>query len=143
MDLDEFLTTTVARLKAADTAIHNGDPEPRKSSTWSHGDPVTLFGAAFSAKGWDEVSAVFDRLGRRFSNCESFEIEVVAAGVSGSLAYIVAIERTQASIGGEPQSYALRVTQIFRFEGGEWRVVHRHADPIEDPAESLITGLRG
>jgi ketosteroid isomerase-like protein len=34
----------------------------------------------------------------------------------------------------------LRVTMIYRPEEGEWKVVHRHADPITTPrpAESVI-----
>jgi ketosteroid isomerase-like protein len=31
-----------------------------------------------------------------------------------------------------PQAYELRVTTVFRREDGEWRVVHRHADPVPD-----------
>jgi hypothetical protein len=29
--------------------------------------------------------------------------------------------------------YAVRATMIFRPEDGEWKVVHRHADPITTP----------
>jgi ketosteroid isomerase-like protein len=34
----------------------------------------------------------------------------------------------------------VRVTTIFRSEEGEWKVAHRHADPITtaQPAESVI-----
>lgn len=53
------------------------------------------------------------------------------AGVSGDLGYVVGTEHTTASVGREgPVPYALRVTLIFRREGGEWKEVHRHADPV-------------
>jgi ketosteroid isomerase-like protein len=140
-DVDAFMTSTMPRLTAADTALHNGDARPRMIM-WSHKDPVTLFGAARSGKGWDEIGPLFDWLGTRFSHCTSFEYEVVAAGVSGDLAYIVGIEHTTASIAGsEPRAYALRVTQIFRREDGEWKVVHRHADPHEPTAEKVAATL--
>jgi ketosteroid isomerase-like protein len=55
----------------------------------------------------------------------------MAAGVSGDLGYIVGSEHTTASVGGvAPVAYALRVKLIFRREGGEWKEVHRHADPM-------------
>jgi ketosteroid isomerase-like protein len=128
--VDEFLASVLPRLKAADTALHNGDPDGRVRM-WSQRDPVTLFGAIFTASEWPEIQAAFAALASRFSGCESFEYEVVGAGVSGDLAYIAGVERTTASVGvGPPEPYALRVTTIFRREDGDWRVVHRHGDPL-------------
>jgi ketosteroid isomerase-like protein len=135
-ETEEFLAAMLPRLTAADTALHNGDATQRKA-LWSTSDPVTLFGAAMMTTGWPEIEATFDRLATRFSDCTSFEIEVVAAGVSGDLAYLVAFEHTTASIGGDPPApYTLRVTTIFRREGGVWKVVHRHADPLPDAASA-------
>ena len=58
-ELDDFLTTTLARQVEAEEAIHNGDPTPRMQM-WSTSDPVTLFGAGVPNKsGWDEVSRTF------------------------------------------------------------------------------------
>jgi ketosteroid isomerase-like protein len=94
---------------------------------------VTLYGAVKSVTGWREISPAFEQLAKQFSDCKSFEIEVIAAGASGELAYLVAIEHTNASVAGAPPApYALRVTQIFRREGGEWKVIHRHADEVKD-----------
>ena len=78
------------------------------------------------------------RLAASFSDCRSCEWEVVAADVGEDFAYLLAIERTTASISGaEPTSYALRSTTIFRREGDEWKIVHRHADPIDEAAVVL------
>jgi ketosteroid isomerase-like protein len=97
---------------------------------WTREDPVTLFGAWRSGTGWDQVSSVFDALAESFSDCTSYDIEVVAAGASGDLAYLVCYEHSSASINGEPRSYTLRVTQIYRREHGEWKTVHRHGDTV-------------
>ena len=54
----------------------------------------------------------------------------------------VALEQLKTKVGGREEitPYSLRFTTIFRPEDGEWKVVHRHADPITtpQPAESVI-----
>ncbi len=129
-DTDAFLEATMAPCRAAETALHNGDAAPRKAM-WTRTDPVTLLGAALSATSWEEIEPIFDGLQARFSNCSSCEHEVIAAGASGDLAYIVAFEHTTASVNGSPPlPYTLRATTVFRREESEWKVVHRHADPV-------------
>ena len=141
-DLDAFLESTLPRLKAAETALHNGDASQR-IAMWSRNDPVTLFGAAFSGSGWAGVGPTFDFLASRFSNCTSSEFELMAAGVSGDLAYIVGIEHTTASVAGAPPTpYSLRSTTIFRREDGEWKAVHRHGDPYDATAGELASRMR-
>ena len=144
-DTEEFLAAMLPRLTAADTALHNGDATPRKA-LWSTTDPLTLFGAVMMTTGWPAIEATFDWLATRFSDCTSFDIEVVAAGASGDLAYLVAYEHTTASIGGDPPApYSLRVTTISRREAEAWKIVHRHADPLPDGASTRdrLSALRG
>ncbi len=139
-EIEEFLEEALPRLHEADTALHNGDPGPRMA-LWSRSEPLTLFGAARTGRGWAEIESLFRRLAATFSDCSSFENDIIAAGASGDLAYTVAYEHTTASVAGEPaKSYSLRVTTVFRREAGEWKIVHRHADPITtpQPAESVI-----
>ncbi len=131
-ELDDFLTETLARQVEAEEALHNGDPTLRMQM-WSTQDPVTLFGAVKSNSGWDEVSQVFRWLASRFSDCTAYRFELVAAGVSGDLAYTVGYEHTSVSIDGVPvEPYTLRVTHVYRREDGEWKIVHRHGDPVPD-----------
>jgi len=140
-EFEAFVESILPRLAAADTALHNGDAS-RRAAMWSHDDPVTLFGAAFTASGWSAVGSTFDLLASRFSNCASWDFELLAAGASGDLAYTAGIERTTASVAGAPPtSYALRVTTIFRREDGEWKVVHRHGDPYDAAAGDLASRL--
>lgn len=140
-EVDDFLAATMPGYEQAEIALHNGNAAPR-ITTWSHREPVTLFGAAKSATGWDEIHPLFEGLGSTFSNCTSYENEVVAAGASGDLAYIVAFERTTASLNGAPpHPYVLRVTTVFRREEGQWRVVHRHGDAASDSAVALAKRL--
>ena len=95
---DEILEAALPGLLEADTAFHNGDASGR-SATWSQNDPVTLFGAVLTKSGWAEIGPAFEWLASRFSNCESFDYEVIAADASGDLGYIVGIEHTTASVG--------------------------------------------
>jgi len=132
-ELDDFLSTVLPRQIEAETAIHNGDVEPRVAM-WSREDPVTLMGAfGMTNSGWEEVSATFDSIAARFSNCTRYDFQLVAAGASGDLAYTVGYELSEFSIdGGPPQPGRLRVTHVYRREDGEWKIVHRHGDALSD-----------
>lgn len=143
-ELEAFLSAVLPRQHDADTALHNGDAGPR-ISLWSHNDPVTVLGAARTARGWPEVGSLFDWLAHNFSKCLAYDLDVIAAGVSGDLGYVVGSEHTTASVGGEkPVPYALRVTLIFRREDGEWKEVHRHADPMPgvESTHELLSQLK-
>lgn len=126
-EVDDFLADILPRLREAETALHTGDAGPR-GALWSHADPVTLFGAEVNRTGWSELAPTFDWLATRFTECASLEYEILAAGASGNLAYLVTIERISATANGEPTTYALRATWIFRREDGIWKVVQRHGD---------------
>jgi ketosteroid isomerase-like protein len=66
----------------------------------------------------------------------------VAAYETAELACVVEVERFQAKVGGSEESVSvgLRVTNVFRRENGDWKLVHRHADPITtpQPPESVV-----
>jgi ketosteroid isomerase-like protein len=134
-DRDDFLAWATTRLKDAEIALHNGDAGPRRA-IWSRNEPVTVLGAWKSAAGQQELDQLFEELQASFADCTSYFHEVVAADVVGDMAYTVGYEHTQASVNGVPRTYTLRATQIYRREDGEWKVSHRHADTVPEPAEA-------
>jgi ketosteroid isomerase-like protein len=87
---------------------------------------VTVLGALKNATGQRELNELFDHLADSFSNCTSYEFELLEAEVLGDTAYTVGLEHTCASVNGAPRSYTLRATQIYRREDGAWKVAHRH-----------------
>jgi ketosteroid isomerase-like protein len=129
-----FLDDVMPRQLRAERAIHDGDAAPRLAM-WSQNDPLTLLGAAMPfVTGANAVREAFGRVAAWFSDCTDYDIELIAAGASGDLAYTVVFEHTSCSVEGVPKQYRLRVTHVYRREDGEWRIVHRHAD--EPPGEA-------
>jgi ketosteroid isomerase-like protein len=127
-DLEKFLDEVMPAQLAAERAIRDGNVAPRLA-LWSRHDPVTLFGAAVNCEtGWQDLERTFGEVASWFSECTSYEFELVAAGVSGDLAYTVGFEHTSTSVEGVPRTYTLRVTHVYRREDGAWRIVHRHGD---------------
>ena len=139
-ETDTFLAAMKSRITEAEIALHNGDSAPRMAM-WSRAEPLSLFGAAMSGRGWAQIEPIFDALGTQFANCLSYENEIIAAEARGDLAFTVALEHTTASINGEPRTYTLRATTIFRRESGEWKVVHRHGDALTTASGAAVATL--
>ncbi len=126
---DDFLAWVKSALYDAERALHDGDAAPRRA-LWSRSEPVSVLGAMRNAIGQQELDELFTALGRSFSDCTSYRFEVEAYDVVGDMAYTAGFEHTSASIDGQPRSYILRATQVYRREGGDWKVAHRHADTV-------------
>jgi ketosteroid isomerase-like protein len=59
------------------------------------------------------------------------EVEVDASYVTDELAVLAVVERQRGLVGDlTEQDWSLRVTLAFRRDGGQWRLVHRHADAL-------------
>ncbi len=127
----EDFVTFLRRRDAAGRAFVQGDAAPANLLT-SKGAETTFFDPFGGChRGGDTVCAVFARNATMFASGD-YEVELLQAAADDSVGYTVAIQRGHARLAGasEPVELALRVTEIFRCERGEWRLVHRHADPV-------------
>ena len=118
---------------AASTSRHSDSVTA--SCPWSRRDPVTLFGALLSSSGWQQLSADFANVASWFSDWHDYDLEVVAAGASGDLAYMVGYEHNIVKVNSK-----LRSTHVYRREDGHWKIVHRHADTAPGDTATTFEG---
>ena len=138
-DVDEL----IERYFRAQREFLRGNPETVKE-LFSRREDVTLanpYGPP--VRGWEEVSKTIEHAASLRRDGTFVEWQIVAKYVTAELAYVVQIERAEAKIGAREEitPLAVRATMNFRpEEDGEWKIVHRHADPIitPQPAESVI-----
>ena len=141
---DDALDEVVEYCHRELVTLINGDASGWRKVFSDRGD-VTL-GNPFGpfVRGTDAVMSAASAAADRSRDGEVVAFERVATHVGDDLACIAEVERFRARVGGIDSiaDVALRVTSTFRREGGAWKLVHRHADPITTPraAESVIQG---
>jgi ketosteroid isomerase-like protein len=144
---DDELAALIRRTAEAAAALIRGDVR-RYFALIPHADDYTLmspFGGE-PTRGVDTSPERLEAQERFFTGPGEAELEVVQAHASGDLAVLAVVERQHGEVGGLPaQDLSLRVTLVFRRDGGEWRLAHRHADPLVHPIdlEQLAALLRG
>ena len=130
-DRENFLAWVESALYQAELALHNGDADPRRA-LWSRNEPVSILGAWRNAYGQQQVGEAFVFLEQSFSDCTSYVFELQAYDVVKNMAYTAGLEHISTSVGGQPRTFTLRATQVYRREDGEWKVAHRHADTVTE-----------
>jgi ketosteroid isomerase-like protein len=127
---DEELTEFIRRTGEATSAFMRGDME-RYLELTPHARGFTLmnpFGGVPTR--YDNRAESLVKVAGYFKRGEA-KLELVQAHASGDLLVLVMLERQHGEVGGLPdQDWSLRVTQVYRREDSEWRLVHRHADPL-------------
>ena len=136
------LEAMVDRCHAALGEIVRGNAEPwtdlfSREADVSLGNPFGPF-----ALGPDAVMAAARGAAARYRDGELIGFDRIATYDTPDLACVVEVEHFRARVGDSAQlsPVSLRVTSLYRVESGEWRLVHRHADPITtpQPAESVV-----
>ena len=126
---ESFRNQISSRQHAAEEALIRGEVEPRLQM-WSHRDPVAVFaGVGPSRTGWDELEPMFRAVAARLSGGHDVRYEILAIDVAENMAWTAGFLRFVTSMdGAPPASYTLRITHVYRREGGEWKIVHEHSN---------------
>jgi ketosteroid isomerase-like protein len=104
-----------------------GDAGPL-ADIWLHSKAVTTMHPIGGREvGWDKVGQTWEEVAKVFSGGQ-VKLSDQLIQVAGDMAYEVGTEQGQAKLGGQQVSNEQRVTNIYRREGGAWKIVHHHTD---------------
>ena len=132
---DEDLGQLVERVRAAAGALMQGDVR-RYFELVNEASDFTLMPPTGgpTRRGPDTSPEGIEALEKFFAGGGDADFELEQSYASSDLVVLVGVERQHGTIGGLPaQDWSLRVTLVFRREGLEWRLVHRHADALVQP----------
>ncbi|WP_375397827.1 YybH family protein [uncultured Sphingomonas sp.] len=133
--LPPALEATIAKSHEALQKILNGDPSGY-ADLFADRDDITL-GNPFGpfGKGRAAVLKALNNASSKYREGKVVRVERVAVYGDGKLVVLVEIEHDRAKLGTSPDfaEFAARVTSVYEKIGKDWKLVHRHADPITAP----------
>jgi ketosteroid isomerase-like protein len=136
-DLKDFEQFMKEREDAA-RAYVSGDAAPLRSIS-TRVSPATFFGPQGGYRqGADDVFSKYEHDAAIFEPGGDSNFEILQMAASEGIAYWVGFQRADARMSGSTEVIPmnLRVTEVFRREGAEWKLIHRHADTLAtEPAE--------
>ena len=135
-DLRDF-AQFMKRREEASRAYVQGDAEPL-SRLVARVSPATFFPPRGGyQQGATEVAARYEHDAALFEQGSESSFEVLHMAASDGIAYWVGFMRSMARVRGSAEAIPmnLRTTEVFRREGDEWKLVHRHADMLTSEAE--------
>jgi len=132
----EAFTQFLHSREAASLDYVRGQPEAFLALAAEHGK------ASFFPPGGGHVRgavAVKERQGKdaeAFGEAtESSRFEIFHSAADAEVGYWTGLQHAKVQMKGKREllSMTLRVTEVFRKEAGEWKIVHRHADMLAEP----------
>lgn len=137
MDYESAIRAASRAFYDAANAIQHGDAGPMLA-LWSNAEDVAYADPAGGIqRGRDALRAYWERaasLNQANPGAVRAEHDDLAVGQVGDLAYVLTRERIAVTRDGTTTRLVARATNVFRREGGAWRMAYRHAEaPQPEP----------
>ena len=105
----------------------NGDAKSL-SEIWSHDASVTTQHPIGGRQvGWEEVLGSWEQVSHLASEGK-VELNEQFVHVAGDVAYEIGVEHGAFKLADQKVDVNVRVTNIYKKEGGTWKIIHHHAD---------------
>jgi NAD(P)H-dependent FMN reductase/ketosteroid isomerase-like protein len=121
----------------AASAYVNADAAPLDSIVPRSGEASFFPPNGGCEQGAQRVRARYDKDAKAFAAGGETSLEVVQRGSGGDVGFWTGFQSAQVKMQGRPQplTMKLRITELFRRIDGDWKLVHRHADPLAQKKE--------
>lgn len=134
--LESFKKFLKEREKASQAYV-NGDGEPLVKVSAAK-SPATFFSPGGDlTEGAKKVSARYKKDAEIFESADENKFKTLQMNADENIAFWVGLQKSVVTIKGKKKSIpmTLRVTEIFRRDDGEWKMIHRHADFLKEEKE--------
>jgi NAD(P)H-dependent FMN reductase/ketosteroid isomerase-like protein len=132
---DDFSSFMKKRESAA-AAYVCGDASPLDAMVPHSGDASFFPPNGGSVHGTQQVQERYDRDAKSFAPGGVSSFDVLQSGADGDIGYWTGFQNADAKMGSADRKVhmKLRITELFRFQEGGWKLIHRHADSAADKA---------
>lgn len=127
--------------EAAASAYVSGDSAP-VGQLVTQVSPASFFGPMGGhVEGAQKVWSTHEHGAEQFHPCGENKLEILHMGASDGIAYWVGLQHAVVHMGKDAKAtpMSLRVTEVFRREDDEWKLIHRHADMLASEPEGAKT----
>jgi len=136
MTVEDEVRAASEKFYSALNRMLNGDAGPL-GDIWSHSATVTTMHPTGGREvGWDEVRGSWEQIAK-LATQGKVRLSDQFIQVTGDLAYELGVEHAQFTLGGQPVTGDIRVTNIYRRESGAWKIVHHHTDAAQSMIDML------
>jgi ketosteroid isomerase-like protein len=136
MTIEDEVRAASEKFYSALNRMLNGDASPL-GDIWSHSATVTTMHPTGGREvGWDEVKGSWEQIAK-LATQGKVRLSDQFIQVAGDLAYELGVEHAQFTLGGQPVTGDIRVTNIYRRESGAWKIVHHHTDAAQSMIDTL------
>jgi ketosteroid isomerase-like protein len=127
MSAEEDIRKASDKFYRALNSTLNGDSTPM-ADVWSRNPDVSAMHPSDAiATGWEEIRASWEKFARISSNGK-VELRDQRICVGEDLAYEIGFEHVNGLMGKDQFQAKFRVSNVYRREGSEWKMVHHHVD---------------
>jgi ketosteroid isomerase-like protein len=136
MTADAEVLKASEQFYAALNRTANGDASAMPE-IWSHSaDVTTMHPIGGREAGWNQVRGSWEQVAK-LATAGQVRLVDQLIHVSGDLACEVGVERGKVTMVGQEAPFDHRVTNVYRREGGKWKIVHHHTDVAPEMLEVL------